>query len=65
MKITFLKVAEKELDRAFEYYETIQNNLGFRFFSFPRSCVLTHRVVCIPTQERRSEKKWYKQITQT
>jgi len=33
MKINFLKVAEKELDRAFEYYETVQNNLGFRFLS--------------------------------
>jgi plasmid stabilization system protein ParE len=33
MKITFLKVAEKELDHAFEYYETIQNNLGFSFIS--------------------------------
>jgi hypothetical protein len=42
MKIDFLKVAEKELDRAFEYYETIQNNLGFRFFSFPRSCLGMH-----------------------
>ena len=33
MKISFLKVAEKELDRAFEYYESIQHNLGFRFLS--------------------------------
>ncbi|MCU7834467.1 MAG: type II toxin-antitoxin system RelE/ParE family toxin [gamma proteobacterium symbiont of Taylorina sp.] len=31
MKVTFLKVAEAELDDAFEYYESVQSGLGFRF----------------------------------
>ncbi len=33
MKITFLKIAEKELDRAFEHYESVQDGLGFRLLS--------------------------------
>ena len=33
MKVTFLKLAEKELDDAFEYYESIQSGLGFRFLA--------------------------------
>lgn len=33
MKVTFLKVAEIELDDAFEYYESVQSGLGFRFLT--------------------------------
>ena len=33
MKVTFLKLAEKELDDAFAYYESIQRGLGFRFLA--------------------------------
>jgi len=33
MKITFLKVAEIELDDAFEYYESLQAGLGSRFLT--------------------------------
>ncbi len=33
MKLTFLKVAEAELDDAFEYYESVQSDLGFRFLT--------------------------------
>ena len=33
MKITFLRTAEKELDDAFEYYESEQAGLGFRFLA--------------------------------
>lgn len=33
MKVTFLKLAEKELDDAFAYYESVQRGLGFRFLS--------------------------------
>ena len=33
MIVTFLKLAETELDDAFEYYESVQNGLGFRFLS--------------------------------
>ena len=31
MRVTFLKLAETELDGAFEEYELIQKGLGFRF----------------------------------
>ncbi len=31
MNISFLKVAQLELDEAFEYYESAQEGLGFRF----------------------------------
>ena len=31
MNIAFLKVAQLELDEAFEYYECAQQGLGFRF----------------------------------
>ena len=33
MKVNFLKVAETELDDAFEYYESMQSGLGFRFLT--------------------------------
>ena len=33
MKVNFLKVAEAELDDAFEYYESVQRSLGFRFLT--------------------------------
>ena len=33
MKVVFLKVAEAELDDAFEYYESVQSGLGFRFLT--------------------------------
>ena len=33
MKVTFLKIAEAELGDAFEYYESVQGGLGFRFLS--------------------------------
>ncbi len=33
MKVTFLKVAEVELDDAFEYYESVQSGLGFYFLT--------------------------------
>ncbi len=33
MRVTFLKIAEAELDDAFEYYESVQNSLGFRFLT--------------------------------
>ncbi len=33
MKVIFLKLAEKELDDAFEYYESTQSGLGFRFLA--------------------------------
>ena len=33
MNVTFLKLAEKELDDAFEYYESVQKGLGFRFLA--------------------------------
>ncbi|OQK18576.1 hypothetical protein AU255_12410 [Methyloprofundus sedimenti] len=33
MKVTFLKIAATELDDAFEYYESVQNGLGFRFLT--------------------------------
>jgi hypothetical protein len=33
MKVTFLKLAATELDDAFEYYESIQRGLGFRFLA--------------------------------
>ena len=31
MKITFLRPAEKELDEAFKYYESVQEGLGLKF----------------------------------
>lgn len=31
MKVLFLKPAEKELNEAFEYYESEQSGLGFKF----------------------------------
>ena len=31
MKVKFLDVAQAELDEAFEYYESIQDGLGYRF----------------------------------
>lgn len=31
MNISFLKIAQLELDEAFEYYESAQKGLGFRF----------------------------------
>lgn len=33
MKVRFLKIAETELGDAFEYYQSVQNGLGFRFLS--------------------------------
>jgi len=33
MKVTFLKLAQAELDDAFEHYELLQNGLGFRFLA--------------------------------
>lgn len=33
MKVTFLKVAEAELDDAFDYYESVQSDLGFKFLA--------------------------------
>ena len=33
MKLTFLKVAEADLDDAFEYYESVQSGLRFRFLT--------------------------------
>jgi len=33
MKVLFLKVAESELDDAFEYYESIQRGLGSKFLT--------------------------------
>ncbi|MBL1319657.1 MAG: type II toxin-antitoxin system RelE/ParE family toxin [Methylophaga sp.] len=33
MKVVFLKIAEAELDDAFEYYESVQSGLGFRFLT--------------------------------
>jgi mRNA-degrading endonuclease RelE of RelBE toxin-antitoxin system len=33
MKVTFLKVAEAELNDAFKYYELVQSGLGFRFIT--------------------------------
>ncbi|MEL6710899.1 MAG: type II toxin-antitoxin system RelE/ParE family toxin, partial [Pseudomonadota bacterium] len=33
MKISFLKIAQSELDDAFDYYESTQKGLGFRFQS--------------------------------
>jgi hypothetical protein len=33
VKVTFLKIAEAELDDAFEYYESVQNSLAFRFLT--------------------------------
>jgi len=33
MKVIFLKIAEAELDGAFEYYESVQSGLGFRFLA--------------------------------
>ncbi len=33
MKVLFLESAEKELDDAFKYYESVQNGLGFRFLT--------------------------------
>jgi mRNA-degrading endonuclease RelE of RelBE toxin-antitoxin system len=33
VKVTFFKIAEAELDDAFEYYESVQNGLGFRFLT--------------------------------
>lgn len=33
MKVVFLKIAEAELDDAFEYYESVQSSLGFRFLT--------------------------------
>lgn len=33
MNVVFLKIAESELDDAFEYYESIQHGLGFRFLT--------------------------------
>ena len=33
MKAVFLKIAEAELDDAFEYYESVQSGLGFRFLT--------------------------------
>ncbi|MEB8430776.1 type II toxin-antitoxin system RelE/ParE family toxin [Cocleimonas sp. KMM 6892] len=33
MKVRFLEVAQAELDEAFEYYESIQEGLGFRFLN--------------------------------
>ena len=33
MRIEFLELAQKELDEAFEYYESKQINLGYHFLS--------------------------------
>ena len=33
MKVVFLEIAEAELDDAFEYYESVQSGLGFRFLT--------------------------------
>lgn len=33
VKVTFLKVAEAELDDAFKYYESVLSGLGFRFLA--------------------------------
>ena len=33
MQIEFLELAQKELDDAFEYYESQQTNLGYHFLS--------------------------------
>lgn len=33
MKVKFLDVAQAELDEAFEYYESLQDGLGFRFLN--------------------------------
>jgi len=33
VKVVFLKIAEAELDDAFEYYESVQSGLGFRFLT--------------------------------
>ncbi len=33
MRISFLKIVEAELDDAFEYYESVQSSLGFRFLT--------------------------------
>lgn len=33
MKVSFLKIAEAELDDAFAYYESVQSSLGFRFLA--------------------------------
>ena len=33
MKVKFLEVAQIELDEAFEYYESLQSGLGFRFLN--------------------------------
>ena len=33
MKVKFLKIAETELNDAFEYYESLQSGLGYRFIT--------------------------------
>jgi len=33
VKVSFLKVAEAELNDAFEYYELVQRGLGYRFLT--------------------------------
>lgn len=39
MKSEFLEIAEIELDEGFEYYESIQSDLGFRFVNEVKSTV--------------------------
>lgn len=39
MKVDFLKLAEMELDRAFEHYQSEQTGLGFRFLKEVRRSV--------------------------
>lgn len=33
MEVTFLRPAEKELDEAFKYYESVQEGLGLKFLA--------------------------------
>ena len=33
MEVTFLRLAEKELDEAFRYYESVQEGLGLKFLT--------------------------------
>jgi len=46
VKVSFLKVAQAELDDAFAYYDSLQSGLGFRFLSEVESAIA--RIIRFP-----------------
>ncbi len=54
MKIIFLRPAEKELDEAFKYYESVQESLGLKFQAEVAHS-LSRIVVCIAHLHRKPD----------